>query len=221
MQALEITVRRAARALSRAGLVGAYGHCSARIDGESLLVCAAKPMGLIEPGEPGTIVPIVGSLPEGVLGEVRMHQKIYEHRPDVHGICRVVPPKVMSLSALRLTPRVRHGFGSYFAPQPPLWDNPMLIRSDALAEGVAATLGGARAIVLRGNGAVTAGTSLEEAVVLAWYLEDAARIELDVLHANGGGDPQTYTEDEAAERAVWAGRVVERMWSYLCRGDPE
>jgi len=53
----------------------AFGHCSVRLDEKSFLVCAAKPMGIIKPGEPGTVVSTDAPLPEGVLGEVRMHQQ--------------------------------------------------------------------------------------------------------------------------------------------------
>ena len=94
----ERSVRLAARALARAGLVHAYGHCSARIDDRYLLVCAAKPMGTIAAGEAGTIVPIIGTLPEGVLGEVRAHQAIYQRRPDVGAVCRIMPQQTMLLS---------------------------------------------------------------------------------------------------------------------------
>ena len=55
-QALEVLVRKAARALGRHGLVHAYGHVSARIDERTFLVCAPEPMGLIAPGTPGTVV---------------------------------------------------------------------------------------------------------------------------------------------------------------------
>ena len=50
----QIRVRKAARCLPRRGLGHAYGHISARLDDSSFLVCAAKPMGLIEVGEAGT-----------------------------------------------------------------------------------------------------------------------------------------------------------------------
>lgn len=220
-EAVERIVRKAARALSRAGLVNAYGHCSARLDARSFVVCAPVPMGLIAPGEPGTLVPVEGPLPEGVLGEVRIHQAIYRRRAAVGGIVRCLPPKVLSLSTLRRTPQARHGFGSYFAPQPPLWDDPQLIRSTEQAEGVAATLGESRGVVMRGNGAVTAGATLEEAVVLAWYLEDAARVELDVLAAGRSAEEALLSADEARQRAVGAGRIFERMWDYLTHGDPE
>ncbi|HYD71182.1 class II aldolase/adducin family protein [Azospirillum sp.] len=212
-------VRVAARALARAGLVHAYGHCSQRLDADRFLVCAARPMGSIAAGECGVVVPVAGPLPDGVLGEVRIHQRIYAARPDVGGICRSMPPNVMALGTLRRTPRPRHGFGAYFAPGVPLWDDPQLIRSDERAAAVAETLGMARAVVMRGNGAVTAGRDLMQAVVLTWYLEDAARVELEVLKTGLRGAELSL--EEAAERATEAGRIFERMWDFLTDGDPE
>ena len=54
MEQQQIVVRKMARALARAGLVTAFGHCSVRLDEKSFLVCAPKPMGIIKPGESGT-----------------------------------------------------------------------------------------------------------------------------------------------------------------------
>lgn len=216
----ERTVRLASRALGRAGLVHAYGHCSLRLDATSFLVSPPKPLGLVQPREPCVLVPLDGELPEGVLGEVRIHREIYRCRPEVGGVVRSMPPKVMSLGTMGLTPRARHGFGCYFHPQAPLWHDPQLVRSDRQAEGVAATLAQARAVVMRGNGVVTAGESLEQAVVLTWYLEDAARVELDVFAA-GLADARLIDEGAARERATWSGRIQERMWDYLIVGDPE
>lgn len=212
-------VRIAARALGRHGLVHAYGHCSLRLDAGHFLVGASKPLGLVQPGDLGTVVAIDGPLPEGVLPEVRIHREIYRLRPDVGGVARVQPPKTMSLSVLGRTPVACHGFGSYFHPQPPLWDDPMLARSDEQAAALAARLGSARGIVMRGNGAVLAGDSLEMAVVLAWYLEDAARVELDALST--GREPIRFSDAQSATRATWNGRLLERMWDYLTSGDPE
>ncbi|MFT3763005.1 MAG: class II aldolase/adducin family protein [Pseudoxanthomonas sp.] len=219
IEALARTVRAAARALGRHGLVHAYGHCSARIDAASFLVAPSRPLGLVEPDESCTVVPLDGPLPEGVLPEVRVHREIYRLRPDVGGVARVQPPKTMSLSALGRTPQPCHGFGSYFHPQPPLWDDPLLLRDDARAVELAQALGDARAIVMRGNGAVLAGDSLPMATVLAWYLEDAARVELDCLAA--GLPPVRFSAAQSAARATWNGRLLERMWDYLTHGDPE
>ena len=214
-------VRLAARALARHNLVHAYGHVSARLDDETFLVCAAKPMGLIEEGEDGDIVPIEGPLPENVLGEVRCHQRIYAARPDVNGVCRVFPRKILTLSTFQRTPKARIGFGAYFHPQPPLWNDPLLIRSDEQAIAFADQLGDARAIVMRGNGAVCVGPSVEECVVIAFYLEESAGTELDVMAAGDTVDSVCFTDEQAAVRATGTGRIYERLWEYMTAGDPE
>jgi HCOMODA/2-hydroxy-3-carboxy-muconic semialdehyde decarboxylase len=218
--AAERLVRIAARALASAGLVHAYGHCSLRLDKRSFLVAPSRPLGLVAPGEPCTLVPIDGELPEGVLGEVRIHREIYRRRPSVRGVVRSMPPKAMSLGAMGLTPRARHGFGTYFHPAPPLWDDIQLVRSDASAAAVAEQMGTSPAIVMRGNGVITAGVTLQESVVLTWYLEDAARVELDCLAA-GRSETGLIAADAAKERATWSGRIAERMWDYLTAGDAE
>ncbi len=221
LQELQVKVRKAARALGRHGLAHAYGHVSARIDDQSFLVCAPEPMGQIAPGTPGTVVPLRGPLPEGVLGEVRIHRAIYRRRPEVSGVARTMPPKIMSLSTLRLTPQARHGFGSYFYPGIPLWDDPLLIREDAVAERLVDRMGPGTAIVMRANGLITAGACVEEAVVRAWYAEDAARVELDCLHAGDAGAPALLDAEQAAIRSTWSGRILERMWDFLTFNDTE
>jgi HCOMODA/2-hydroxy-3-carboxy-muconic semialdehyde decarboxylase len=209
----------AARAVARAGLAHAYGHCSLRVDEHSFLVTPPKPLGLVEPGADLVPVPTAGPLPAAALPEVLAHQAIYRARPDVGAIVRHQAPHTMTLSTLGLTPRARHGFGAYFAPSPPLYDDPRLVREPAGAATLVARLGGARAIVMRGNGAIAVGASIEEAVVMAWYLEDAARVELGVLATGHPG--LVYTAQEAADRAVTSGRIIERMWEWLTAGDPE
>jgi len=214
-------VRLAARALARHNLVHAYGHVSARLDDRKFLVCAPKPMGLIKPGEDGSVVPINGELPSGVLGEVRCHQQIYAARKDVNGICRVFPRNVMTLSTFRKTPRARLGFGSYFYPSPPLWDDPLLLRSDEQASDFAKSLGNNRAIVMRGNGAVCVAPTVEESIVMAFYLEESAGTELAVMASKAENESVCFTEAESKVRATGTGRIYERLWDYMTAGDPE
>jgi HCOMODA/2-hydroxy-3-carboxy-muconic semialdehyde decarboxylase len=214
-----VMVRRAARALGRHGLAHAYGHCSQRLDERHFLVCAPRPMGLIGAGEDGTVVDIDAELAAGVLGEVRIHREIYRNRPDVGGIVRSMPPRAMGLSTTRRTPRMVHGMSSYFWAGVPLWDDPQLIRSDAQATALAMLLGESSALVMRGNGVVTAGSNLAEAVVLTWYLEDAARIEIDCSGMND--EPVVLSQAEGRQRATKEGRIFERMWEYLTAGDIE
>jgi len=219
--ALDRDVRLAARALARGNLVHAYGHCSARLDERHFLVCAAKPMGTIAPGETGTVVPVAGPLPDGVLGEVRIHQAIYRRRPEIGAVCRIMPPQTGLLSLLRRTPRPRHGFGAYFAPAPALWEDPRLLRDDAAADRLAVTLGTGKAIVMRANGSVVAGVDLVEAVALSWFLEEAARVEVGLMQLNADGAETLLSAEETIARQVTIGRVYERMWDYLTFGDPE
>lgn len=217
-----LNVRLAARAMARHELAHAYGHVSTRLSDTHFLVSAAQPLGTLAPGQPGVEVPLDGDLPPGALPEVRIHREIYRRRPEIGGICRFQSPGVIALSALGDTPRVRHGLGAYFAPQPPLWRGVALVRDDESARAVAAMMGDAAAIVLAGNGAVTAGASIEDAAALAFFLEDAAQIELALLPATAAGrDAREYTAEEVAARAVRAGGLFERMWHYLCHGDPE
>ena len=217
----QIRVRMAARALGRNDLGHAFGHVSARLDADRFLVCAPKPMGLIAPEDEGTIVPIEGTLPDGVLGEVRCHQQIYKRRPDVNGIARTFLRDVMTLSTFQRTPKSRIGFASYFAPFPPLWDDPLLLRDDAAALKFAETLGNARAIVMRGNGCVLTGATVEEAIVMAFFLEESAKTELAVMASGQEDRSLLFSNEQATARAVSSGRIFERMWDYLTNGDPE
>lgn len=215
-------LRLAARAMGRHGLAHAYGHVSRRVDAAHFLVTPPCPLPTVSAVDRGTLVPLDGPLPDGVLGEVRLHREIYRRRSSVGGICRVQPPAVVALSALGRTPRALHGLGTYFAPAPPLWAGTALIRDDASAGQVADMLGDATAIILRGNGALVTGAGLEEASANAFFLEDAARIELALLPARGAGvEVLEYSAGEAAARATAAGGIYERMWDFLCFGDVE
>ncbi len=214
-------IRIAARALGRHGLAHAYGHCSLRIDADLMLASPGKPLGLVEPAEECTKVPINGPFPDGLLGELRIHREIYRRRKNVNAIVRCQPPKIISLSALGQTPSPRHGFGAYFWPKPPFWADPQLLRNDAKAAELADLLGDNNAIVMRGNGAVIAAQSMEQALTLTWYLEDSARVELDCLSALHGGEAPVLSKEDCAARAVYSGGIIERMWDFLTDGDPE
>jgi HCOMODA/2-hydroxy-3-carboxy-muconic semialdehyde decarboxylase len=188
-----------------------------RLGAHDFLVCAPRPMSLVA-AEDGPVVPIVGPLPEGVLGEVRAHQAIYARRVDVGGICRIMPPAVMSLSTQGIVPVPRHGIGAYLHPGPAFWDDPRLLRDDRAAAGLAACLGEANAVIMRGNGAVVVGDTLERAVVLSWFLEDAARVERDIRAMGCDARQGQLDPEEIAARQVWSGGVAERMWQWLtCR----
>lgn len=217
----ETVIRKAARALARAGLVGAYGHCSVRLSENEMLVCASKPMATILPGEPGTVVDIDGELPEGVLGEVKVHQHIYRRRKDIGAICRVFPPNVMTMSVSGKRPVCRHGLSAFFYPQPAYWDDPSLMRTDTVAAAVTDALAMTPGIMLRGNGAVVVGGDMAQCLSLCVYLEEMCRVELAILSSGAANDAIPLNATEANKRRDWNGRVERRMWDQLTFGDPE
>ena len=58
-----------------------------------------------------------------------------------------------------------------------------------------------------------------------WYLEDAARVDLEVL-ALEAAQPASFSAavldaEACGARATRSGRIIERMWEYLSAGDPE
>lgn len=65
-------------------------------------------------------------------------------------------------------------------------------------------LGDSRGLVLKGNDAIVVADNLRQAVVLAWYLQDAARVELDVMSAGSESSP-CFTPEEVVDRAIWNG----------------
>jgi HCOMODA/2-hydroxy-3-carboxy-muconic semialdehyde decarboxylase len=216
-QLVEMEVRLAARALARHGLVHAYGHVSARVDTGRFVVTPAHPLGRVGLTTRLVACALEEPLPEGALPEVRIHQEIYRVRPDVGAVCRFQSPKIIALSAIRRTPRALHGLGAYFAPEPPLWDDPLLVRDSERAARVAHMLADGRAIVLRGNGAVTVGATAREAAAHAFFLEDAATMELHVLSSGARAIP--YTAEQALQRAAPDKRLYDRMWEFLVGDD--
>jgi HCOMODA/2-hydroxy-3-carboxy-muconic semialdehyde decarboxylase len=210
-------VRLAGRALALHRLVHAYGHVSGRIDDGQFVVTPPRPLGRLSLDTPLVRGSIAGGLPDGALPEVRLHQAIYAARPDVGGICRFQSQGVIALSTVGRAPRALHGLGAYFAPAPPLWTDPLLVRDPERAAAVAAQLGAARAIVLRGNGAVAVGPTVREAACHAFFLEDAAQIELAAELT--GELPIEYTVEEAARRGAPDPGLYARMWEFLVADD--
>jgi HCOMODA/2-hydroxy-3-carboxy-muconic semialdehyde decarboxylase len=68
---------------------------------------------------------------------------------------------------------------------------------------------------------VSVADSLEKATVLAWFLEDAARVELACLSAERQDHVTFETPEQAVQRATWVGAIAERKWQYLTHGDIE
>jgi ribulose-5-phosphate 4-epimerase/fuculose-1-phosphate aldolase len=83
-----------------------------------------------------------------------------------------------------------------------VYDDPELVRTDALGLALARDLGASRAALLRGHGAVVLGEDIPDCVTAALFLEESAE---RLILAASVGEPREYTADEIAR--VRAGLV--------------
>jgi ribulose-5-phosphate 4-epimerase/fuculose-1-phosphate aldolase len=207
----------AARVLAAQGLVDAFGHVSAREPAgagpATMAITPARPLGTLADDEPLLDVALDGAeLAPGVPLEAWMHLGIYRVRADVGAICRAQPHWVAVAAAAGLGLKPLHGQALLVGAVVPVHDDAVLVRERARGEAVAASLGGADAVVLRGNGAVTVGRTPGEAAARMVVLEASAAI--NVRAAAAGARIPLRAEDQAAWRAA-APELLARLWDHL------
>jgi HCOMODA/2-hydroxy-3-carboxy-muconic semialdehyde decarboxylase len=201
------------RALGAAGLVTAFGHFSFREGQDGFRITPPKPLGSLEPDESLLEVSLAeDKLPEGVPGEAWIHWAIYKSRPDVEGICRAQPPISTALASAGVPIRPLHGQGAFLGEEVPVYDDARLIRGREAGEALAKDLGNAGGIIMRGNGAVTVGTSVGAAAARMWVLERSAEMNQTAASA---GTPRPLSEEEVAYWESVSEEILERIWSYL------
>jgi ribulose-5-phosphate 4-epimerase/fuculose-1-phosphate aldolase len=158
-----------------------------------------------------------GEVVEGnrqVPSEAWLHTAIMKSKPRVHAITRIHAraANIFSVTERQLEPV--HNHGSFFAGGVPVFRRPDLITTEQLGNEVAQALGDAPAILLRGNGQVTVGRTIPEAVMMAIYLEEAAEVLYGALQI---GKPIPLTFDESKQRRIEALPPVdlERAWNFF------
>jgi ribulose-5-phosphate 4-epimerase/fuculose-1-phosphate aldolase len=207
----------ACRILSQQKLVEGFGHVSARIpNSASFLLTPRISLALVTERDLLTMNP-QGEVIEGgqpAPFEASLHTAIMKAKPEINAIARIHArvANMFSVTDRRLEPV--HNHGSFFSGGVPVFAAPDLISTLALGTAVAQTLGDKPAVLLRGNGQVTVGRSIPEAVMMAIYLEEAAEILFGALQI---GTPIPLTSEESAQRQVEALPPVdlERAWNYF------
>src|ERR671933_428673 len=123
-----------------------------------------------------------GNLVDGPPGatqcfEVKMHSWMYKRYPDVQAVVHVHPRFTILMSTLGvpLKPMCQEGFELVLRPLP-VYPHSKTVVTDEEGEEVARLLPGFKAVVLKGHGATTVGSSLEEAVMNMLQLEEQARM---------------------------------------------
>jgi ribulose-5-phosphate 4-epimerase/fuculose-1-phosphate aldolase len=217
LQQLKKDVVSACRILSRQNLVQGFGHVSARIiDSDRFIITPRISLALVREAELLTMnfngEVVAGDHPAPF--EAALHASIMKTKPRINAITRIHArvANMFSVTDRKLEPV--HNHGSFFAGGVPVFYPPDLISTPQLGEDVASTIGDQPAVLLRGNGQVTVGRTVPEAVMMAIYLEEAAEILHGALQI---GTPIPLTTDEAAKRQVEALPPVdlERAWNYF------
>jgi HCOMODA/2-hydroxy-3-carboxy-muconic semialdehyde decarboxylase len=206
----------AAHALSRLGLVTAYGHVSARA-GASMLITPAADLATVTEAAILELPLAASSLPAAAPAEAWAHLALYRARPDAGSISRAQPAGAVAAAATTTSLPPLHGQAAWLGESVPVHDSAHLLRSAALAERAASSLPAGEALLLRGNGALTLGATPGLAVARMWLLSAACDAWL-AARAAGRVTPLTV-EEIASWRAV-ADELLPRLWQHLRTGGP-
>jgi L-fuculose-phosphate aldolase len=215
------------------------GHVSARIPGTDRVVIKGR-----GPGEAALrytmdedcmIVDMEGKKVEGrddltTPNEVFIHTSLYRTRPDVNCVIHVHPTNVVlfTICNRELLPLI----GAYdpMALQMvldgiPRYPRSILISNPQLGSDLAETIGSKNVCLMRGHGITAVGSSVQDATITAWRLNDLAEInyraallgnpepippeDIEAFSGRGGG----RRREGAAPSSVYQNST----WNYLTR----
>ena len=220
-QALRRDVALANLVIERFGLSSAFGHASARIPGTDTFLMPTRRSPGFAAAATLLVVDTEGRILSGKgkpNSELWIHARIYAARPDVGGVVHAHPLACVCLTQIGQPHRVVHNQGGAFIAGVPEYERIGLIRTRELGDLLAHKLGAGIAVMMRGHGITTAFADVRAATVAACFLEESARLQLDML-ASVGGDAsriRAYTREEAESVGDQIGpRVVERAWEYF------
>lgn len=208
-------VSAAGRMLARAGLVGAFGHASARMeDGRIAITSTLSPLSTSEPDQVVICdaTTINSDAQPGRPLETPLHLAVYARRPDIGAICRTHSHASVVLGCLGEIPPICHGL-SGLSGLISIFEEPRLVSNEVLGTASAAALGGeAVCMISRGNGSIACAGSLEQALVRAWYLEERCRVWLD-----SGRLARPLDDRELLDRSKDWAIESDRAWRWLLR----
>jgi L-fuculose-phosphate aldolase len=139
-------------------------------------------------------------------------------RPEVKAVVHTHPPHAVAFSSLcRKLLSVGHE-GSMFCDGLPVFErtSDLIVTAD-LGQAVATCLAGHNALLLRNHGIVTAGRSIEEAVMTAVLLEKACKVQM--LAEQAGGPKVTTTLEEARikRERIYNPQSLQTAFDYCVR----
>jgi ribulose-5-phosphate 4-epimerase/fuculose-1-phosphate aldolase len=199
----------ALRIISHEGLSDAFAHLSARTKGGNEMIFMPRKSPALVRDDELFAVDFEKPVPQSSI-----HQAIYKTRPDVKAVFHFHSPAVILLSVVGETIRPMHNYSAIFYQGVPLYRGTGQVESPTRAGEMAKLLGDAKALMLRGHGAVVVGGSIREVCMLALFLEESARLQTEAMRL---GTP-IFMERGEAERIAkrtFKPTSVERAWEHF------
>jgi L-fuculose-phosphate aldolase len=198
-----------------------FGHVAARLpDDPGLFLMKPHTIGLEEITPENLITlnleaeKVAGDMPRHL--EAFIHSEILRSRPDVQAVVHTHAPHAVAFSTLgRALQPVGHDGAMFCDGLPVFSETSDLIVDQQRGKSVARAMGDHNALLLRNHGIVTTGRTIEEATVLALFLERACKSQL-LVEACGGAKHVSTVEDARAKK----GRVLPQccqVFNYLAR----
>ena len=199
----------AMRIISHEGLSDAFAHLSARVEGgKKMLFMPRKSPALVKASQ----LFVVDF--EKLVPQSSVHQAIYKVRDDVGSVIHFHSSAVILLTILGQTVRPMHNYSAIFYEGVPVFEGTGQVESPERVGEIARLLGPAKAVLLRGHGAVVVGQNVREACILALYLEESARLQVEATKLAA---PQFISQEEAERiaRRTFKPSSNERAWEHF------
>jgi len=199
----------ALRIVSHEGLSDAFAHLSARVQaGQKMLFMPRKSPALVKAKEL-FMVDFEKAVPQSAV-----HQAIYKLRENVGAVIHFHSPAVILLSVVGQTVKPMHNYSAIFFEGVPVFRGTGQVESPERAAEIAQVLGPAKAVILRGHGAVVVGKNIRESCILALYLEESARLQVEAMKL---GKPKFISQAEAERIAKRSFKPAstERAWEHF------
>jgi ribulose-5-phosphate 4-epimerase/fuculose-1-phosphate aldolase len=205
------------RILAMEGLIGPFGHVSARLGPTRFLIARDEDHAGAQ-AEAADLVELDTSLTtddvrrQGLYSEVFIHSAAYKAHPEVNAVVHTHSPYAIALGTLavpdgRVLPTTNPGanLGNFI----PVFSGVGLIQTPEQGQAVTGVLQAQNGVLLRGHGAVVIGATIEQAVLRAIYLEFEARTQLVSRAAGGPRFYQTFESD-----LFKATGAIDHPWHY-------
>ncbi len=222
---LKEKLARACRMLEMVGLIDFSGHISGRIPGSKTFFIHPRnrprhevsPDDMIEVDLKGENVSGKGSIPD----ETPIHAAVYQKRDDVNSVIHMHPHYciIPGIVGKDLVPVCQHG--SIFGSLVPLYPDSEKIVNFTQANLMAEIMGKARALIMRGHGAVVADNTVEAVFIAAHHLEENAQLWVE---ASAIGTPKPLPEEEIKRAAAgtFQPKSIQKGWTYyLAKGQKQ